>query len=53
MEDNPDGSCNIRIEWDETDPDLKLWTSWSEEEQQQFVLDALRNSCNDVLNNDN
>lgn len=44
MEDNPDGSCDIHIEWNEADPDLALWTSWSEAEQKQFILDALTNA---------
>jgi hypothetical protein len=54
MEDNPDGSCYIHIEWDETDPDLALWNSWGEEGQKQFVLKALNHACNHVLStNDN
>lgn len=53
-ENNLDGSCDIHIEWDETDPDLALWNSWGEEGQKQFVLDALKTACNHVLsNNDN
>ena len=44
MEDNPDGSCDIHIEWDETDPDLALWNSWGEVGQKQFILDALTNA---------
>jgi hypothetical protein len=52
MEDNPDGSCDIHIEWDETDPDLALWNSWGEEGQKQFVLDALKNACNHALSTD-
>ena len=44
MEDNPDGGCDLHIEWDATDPDLALWTSWGEEKQKQFILDALTNA---------
>jgi hypothetical protein len=48
-EDNPDGTCDIVIDWDETDPDLELWNSWGEEGQKAFVLDALRTACDNVL----
>jgi hypothetical protein len=37
----PDGSLLICISWDETDPDLYLWTSWGEEGQKAFMIDAL------------
>jgi hypothetical protein len=43
-EDNPDGGCNITIEWDEADPDLELWNSWGEEGQKAFIIDALYNA---------
>ena len=36
-----DGTMSIRFDWDETDPELSLWTSWGEEGQTAFVLDAL------------
>jgi hypothetical protein len=49
-----DGSLNIEIEWDEKDPDLALWSSFTAEEQKEFMLTALKNACNNVLNqNDN
>ena len=38
---NPDGTGDITIEWDETDPDLAMWTAWGEDKQKQFVIDAL------------
>jgi hypothetical protein len=39
--DEEDGGCLIRIEWDDADPDLAEWTSWGEEGQKQFIIDAL------------
>lgn len=39
-----DGGLDIQIDWDETDPDLKLWTSWGEEGQTAFIIDALHNA---------
>ena len=42
--DEEDGGCTIRIEWDETDPDLAEWTSWGEEGQRAFIIDALYNA---------
>lgn len=39
--DEEDGGCTIRIEWDDTDPELEEWTSWGEEGQKQFIIDAL------------
>lgn len=47
-----DGSGCITIEWDETDPDLKLWTSWGEEYQKQFILDALNIAVTNALTKD-
>lgn len=40
--DEPDGTMTIHIDWDETDPDLALWTSWGEEGQTAFIIDSLR-----------
>lgn len=37
-----DGGLDIQIDWDETDPDLELWTSWGEEGQTAFIIDSLR-----------
>lgn len=39
--DEEDGGCTIHIEWDDTDPDLAEWTSWGEEGQKNFLIDAL------------
>lgn len=49
---NPDGSGDITIEWDEEDLDLDEWTSWGEEKQKQFILDALTIAVNDALPDD-
>lgn len=38
----PDGSLTIQIDWDETDPEMELWTSWGEEGQTAFIIDSLR-----------
>jgi hypothetical protein len=43
--DEPDGTMTIRIEWDENDPDLELWTSLGPEGQERFMLNALRAAC--------
>lgn len=37
----PNGGMCIRFDWDETDPELAMWTGWGEEGQRAFVLDAL------------
>ena len=37
-----DGGLDIQIDWDETDPDLELWTSWGDEGQTAFIIDSLR-----------
>lgn len=47
--DEEDGSGTIRIDWDETDPELEWWTSMGEELQQQFILDALDAACDNIL----
>lgn len=39
--DEEDGGCVISIEWDDTDPELEEWTSWGEEGQKSFIIDAL------------
>lgn len=51
-QEEPDGSGCITIEWDETDPDLELWTSWGEEYQKQLILDALTIAITDALTKD-
>lgn len=50
--DEPDGGGTIVIEWDETDPDLALWTSWGEDYQKQFILDALTIAVTNALTKD-
>jgi len=50
--DEPDGGGTITIEWDETDPDLALWTSWGEDYQKQFILDALTIAVTNALTKD-
>lgn len=42
--DEEDGTMTIRIDWDETDPDLEYWTSLGEEGQKNFIIDALYNA---------
>lgn len=39
--DEEDGGCVISIEWDDTDPELEEWTSWGEEGQKSFIINAL------------
>ena len=41
IEESNGGMC-ITFDWDETDPDLAMWTGWGEEGQKAFVLDALQ-----------
>lgn len=50
--DNPDGSGDITIEWDENDLALAEWTSWGEDKQKQFILDALTIAVSDALPDD-
>jgi hypothetical protein len=40
-----DGSMTIHIEWDETDPDLQWWTDLGPENQETFMINALREAC--------
>ena len=47
--DEPDGTMSIHIEWDEKDPDLQYWTNLGAKGQENFILNALRSACNDVL----
>lgn len=49
---NPDGGGDITIEWDENDLALAEWTSWGEDKQKQFILDALTIAVSDALPND-
>lgn len=49
---NPDGTGDITIEWDENDLDLAEWTSWGEDKQKQFILDALTIAVSDALPED-
>lgn len=39
--DEEDGSGTILIEWDENDPELLWWSEMTEDEQQQFIINAL------------
>jgi len=48
VRDEEDGGCTIIIEWDENDPDLAEWISWGPEGQEQFVINALKDSLNNV-----
>ena len=43
-----DGSATIQIEWDETDPDLDYWRSLGKEGQEEFIMDALRASIENL-----
>jgi hypothetical protein len=45
VQENGDGLVLV-FSWDENDPDLQLWTELGQENQQKFVLDALKRSCN-------
>jgi hypothetical protein len=49
---NPDGGGDITIEWDENDLDLAEWTSWGEDKQKQFILDALTIAVSNALPED-
>ena len=40
--DENDGSMTIRIDWDETDPDLQWWTDMGPKGQETFIIDSLR-----------
>ena len=48
IEEETGGMC-ITFDWDETDPDLSVWTSMPEHEQRSFVLNALLNSLRDQI----
>jgi len=43
-----DDSWVISCTWDEKDADLQLWNEWGEEKQTEFVLNALRRSCEHI-----
>ena len=51
-QEDPDGSGTIVIEWDEEDCSLEEWTSWGEDKQKQFILDALTIAVSNTLTND-
>jgi hypothetical protein len=51
-QEDPDGSGTITIEWDEEDCSLEEWTSWGEDKQKQFILDALTIAVSNALDND-
>lgn len=38
------GSGTIRIDWDETDPDLQWWNDLGENGQKSFILDSLHHA---------
>ena len=40
--DEEDGSMTIRIDWDNTDPNLQWWTDLGSEGQEAFMIDALQ-----------
>lgn len=46
--DTEDGGMNLIFTWDEKDPELQLWTELGGEKQQEFVLQALLNSCKEI-----
>lgn len=46
--DEEDGSHTIRVDWDDTDPDLELWNSWGDEGRKAFVLESLQLACSDI-----
>jgi hypothetical protein len=39
-----DGTGTIRIDWDETDPDLQWWNDLGEDGQKSFILDSLHHA---------
>lgn len=43
-----DGVMILNFSWDDTDPDLKMWTDWGKEKQKEFVLTALEANCRGV-----
>lgn len=49
--DEENGGCCIHIEWDDTDPDLAEWTSWGEQRQRDFFLNALKTALNGTPSN--
>ena len=49
--DEENGGCCIHIEWDDTDSDLAEWTSWGEQRQRDFFLNALKIAVNGTLPN--
>jgi hypothetical protein len=40
-----DGPMTIHIEWDENDLDLQWWTDLGAEDQEEFMMTALREAC--------
>lgn len=45
-----DGSGTILIEWDENDPELLWWSAMTEDEQQQFIINALETALEPYKN---
>lgn len=44
MEDN---NHSVNVEWDEKDPELKEWCSWTEEQQNDFLIELLNDMFKD------
>lgn len=44
MEDN---NNSVNVEWDENDPELKEWCSWTEEQQNDFLIELLNDMFKD------
>jgi O-glycosyl hydrolase len=38
MEDN---DHSVNVEWDENDPEMEEWCSWTEEQQNDFLIEVL------------
>ena len=41
----PDGTGTIKIDWDDTDPDLQWWTDLGPKGQEAFIIDSVYEAC--------
>lgn len=47
-----DGGWFMRIEWDDNDPDLSVWSNMNDDERRTFFLDFLRCAAEEALRDD-
>lgn len=52
IDDEETGGGTIRLEWDDSDPELQAWTDLGPEKQEAFIIRCLTNAVNNALGTD-